>query len=69
MEANVKNKFRALVAEKGHTVSSAAELAGFDKRGIHNKLNRGSLRVTEFLKILDALDYEIHYKQKGRGAI
>jgi|SaaInlStandDraft_7_1057024.scaffolds.fasta_scaffold831754_1 hypothetical protein len=60
----IKNKFRALVAAKGFTVTSASTKAQMDGRAINNKLMRGSLRVTEYIQILEGIGYEIKYENK-----
>ena len=68
-EVTAKDVLNTLLPVLGFTQKDAAESIGWTKMHLGSKLTRDTLRVCEFLRILDAVGVEIAFRRKDTGEI
>lgn len=55
---------RKQIKAKGHTFTSICKMFGIDRSAFSHRINRGTLTVSELIKICDLLGLEITITEK-----
>ena len=64
-----KDKFKALLADKGESITSFAELQGLSRQTVANILCRDNLRYNTLESWLNTLDADIAFIDRKTGKI
>lgn len=60
----IKETIKRFTTERGLTLKEVSQRAGLSYNGLHNKFHRGSLTVSDLMKILKVLQKEIVFRDK-----
>ena len=61
----IKNELKGLIYTAGFTLSDVAEALGTGTPNLSQKITRGTLKYSDFKKILEVIGYEVQFKKRS----
>lgn len=61
----IKNELKGLIYTAGFTLSDVADALGTSAPNLSQKITRGTLKYSDFKKILEIIGYDISFIKKG----
>ena len=61
MSEDIKNEIKGLIYGAGYTVAKLAEAMGTSTQNLNQKISRGSLKYSEFKKVLEIIGYDVSF--------
>ena len=61
----IKNELKGLIYSAGYTFSDIAEALNTSAPNLSQKISRGTLKYSDFKKILEIIDYEVSFKKRS----